>query len=293
MMQKKETIIVGAGIAGLSIAWELFQQNKSFVIYNHQSNLPSASLVAAGTWNPLNFKRLVPTWEINLFLDSMEKFYAQIETFFNVKCFYPIAVKKMHTHKIPASITLAQGVLESGSGRSELALKSNNHFGIKCHTDWSGERVTHDDDEKGECFRKYEYSETSYEDHSAFLTQRKRYEFLFSYGVKEYKKWARGLKDAGYATDPKYPEKLVKIIEDYQLHEFDKIKEKDFKYPKIDKKIDKNPEEIKDKTVLYEVQKGDTLYSISKRFMISIEDLKNRNGLKDYTISIGQKLIIK
>jgi len=210
-----------------------------------------------------------------------------------IEKFAPIAVKKMHTHKIPASITLAQGVLESGSGRSELALKSNNHFGIKCHTDWSGERVTHDDDEKGECFRKYEYSETSYEDHSAFLTQRKRYEFLFSYGVKEYKKWARGLKDAGYATDPKYPEKLVKIIEDYQLHEFDKIKEKDFKYPKIDKKIDKNPEEIKDKTVLYEVQKGDTLYSISKRFMISIEDLKNRNGLKDYTISIGQKLIIK
>jgi flagellum-specific peptidoglycan hydrolase FlgJ len=210
-----------------------------------------------------------------------------------IEKFAPIAVKKMHTHKIPASITLAQGVLESGSGRSELALKSNNHFGIKCHTDWSGERVTHDDDEKGECFRKYEYSETSYEDHSAFLTQRKRYEFLFSYGVKEYKKWARGLKDAGYATDPKYPEKLIKIIEDYQLHEFDKIKEKDFKYPKIDKKIDKNPEEIKDKTVLYEVQKGDTLYSISKRFMISIEDLKNRNGLKDYTISIGQKLIIK
>jgi len=210
-----------------------------------------------------------------------------------IEKFAPIAVKKMHTHKIPASITLAQGVLESGSGRSELALKSNNHFGIKCHTDWSGERVTHDDDEKGECFRKYEYSETSYEDHSAFLTQRKRYEFLFSYGVKEYKKWARGLKDAGYATDPKYPEKLVKIIEDYQLHEFDKIKEKDFKYPKIDKKIDKNPEEIKDKTVLYEVQKGDTLYSITKRFMSSIEDLKNRNGLKDYTISIGQKLIIK
>ena len=95
MMQKKETIIVGAGIAGLSIAWELFQQNKSFVIYNHQSNLPSASLVAAGTWNPLNFKRLVPTWEINLFLDSMEKFYDQTETFFNVKCFYPIAVKKI------------------------------------------------------------------------------------------------------------------------------------------------------------------------------------------------------
>ena len=210
-----------------------------------------------------------------------------------IEKFAPIAVKKMHTHKIPASITLAQGVLESGSGRSELALKSNNHFGIKCHTDWSGERVTHDDDEKGECFRKYEYSETSYEDHSAFLTQRKRYEFLFSYGVKEYKKWARGLKDAGYATDPKYPEKLVKIIEDYQLHEFDNIREKDLKYAKINKKIDKKPEDTSEKIAFYKVKKGDTLYSISKRFMISEEDLKNRNNLKDNTISIGQVLKIQ
>jgi flagellum-specific peptidoglycan hydrolase FlgJ len=210
-----------------------------------------------------------------------------------IEKFAPIAVKKMHTHKIPASITLAQGVLESGSGRSELAMKSNNHFGIKCHTNWTGESVTHDDDEKGECFRKYEYPETSYEDHSAFLTQRKRYEFLFSYSTKDYKKWARGLKDAGYATDPKYPEKLIKIIEDYQLHEFDNIKEKDFKYAKIDEKIDEKLEENIDKTVFYEVQKGDTLYSISKRFMISVEDLKDRNNLKDNTISIGQVLKIK
>ncbi|WP_445749577.1 glucosaminidase domain-containing protein [Polaribacter sp.] len=210
-----------------------------------------------------------------------------------IERFAPIAVKKMHTHKIPASITLAQGVLESGSGRSELALKSNNHFGIKCHTNWTGESVTHDDDEKGECFRKYEFPETSYEDHSAFLTQRKRYEFLFSFGTKDYKKWAKGLKDAGYATDPKYPEKLIKIIEDYKLHEFDDIKEKDMKYAKVDEKIDESPEEKIDKTVLYEVQKGDTLYSISKRFMISVEDLKDRNGLKDNTISIGQVLKIK
>ncbi|MBT3741918.1 MAG: glucosaminidase domain-containing protein, partial [Polaribacter sp.] len=92
----------------------------------------------------------------------------------------PIAVKEMHKNKIPASITLAQGILESGRGRSELALKSNNHFGIKCHTGWNGERVYHDDDEKGECFRKYQYVETSYDDHSAFLTKRKRYAFLFN-----------------------------------------------------------------------------------------------------------------
>lgn len=206
-----------------------------------------------------------------------------------IEKFAPIAVKKMHTHKIPASITLAQGVLESGSGRSELALKSNNHFGIKCHTNWTGESVTHDDDEKGECFRKYEFPETSYEDHSAFLTQRKRYEFLFGFGTKNYKKWARGLKDAGYATDPQYPEKLIKIIEDYQLYKFDGLSEKDIEVS--------NNNEIetskKEANSFYEVQKGDTLYSISKRFMISIEDLKDRNNLKDNTISIGQVLKIK
>jgi flagellum-specific peptidoglycan hydrolase FlgJ len=206
-----------------------------------------------------------------------------------IEKFAPIAVREMHLHNIPASITLAQGVLESGSGRSELALKSNNHFGIKCHTTWTGESVTHDDDEKGECFRKYQYPETSYDDHSAFLTQRKRYEFLFSFGTSDYKKWARGLRDAGYATDKQYPEKLIKIIEDYKLYEFDKIKEKDFKFTKEDfKKEDKN-----DKTTMYEVQKGDTLYSISKRFDISIDDLKKRNNLPDNTISIGQKLLIK
>ena len=116
---------------------------------------------------------------------------------------------------------------------------------------------------------------------------------MFSFGTKDYKKWARGLKDAGYATDPKYPEKLIKIIEDYKLHEFDDVKEKDVKYAKVDEKIDENPEEKIDKNVLYEVQKGDTLYSISKRFMISVEDLKDRNGLKDNTISIGQVLKIK
>ena len=131
-----------------------------------------------------------------------------------IKKYAPIAVKEMHEYKIPASITLAQGILESGKGRSELALKSNNHFGIKCHRGWKGERVYHDDDEKGECFRKYVYPETSYNDHSLFLTQRKRYAFLFNYNITNYKKWAYGLRKAGYATDKKYPVKLLKIIKD-------------------------------------------------------------------------------
>ncbi|NCT10222.1 MAG: LysM peptidoglycan-binding domain-containing protein [Flavobacteriia bacterium] len=206
-----------------------------------------------------------------------------------IQRFAPIAVRKMHVHKIPASITLAQGVLESGSGRSVLALKSNNHFGIKCHTNWTGESVTHDDDEKGECFRKYQYPETSYDDHAAFLTQRKRYAFLFSFKTEDYKKWARGLKDAGYATDVNYPEKIIKIIEDYELYEFDKIKKDDPKYAISNIKY----EEIIKKETTYEVKKGDTLYSISKRFAISLDELKKRNNLKDDIISLGQKLIIQ
>lgn len=199
-----------------------------------------------------------------------------------IERFAPIAVSKMQNYKIPASITLAQGILESGNGRSELALKSNNHFGIKCHTNWTGETVRHDDDEKKECFRKYKHPESSYDDHSAFLTQRKRYAFLFSFGSTDYKKWAYGLKDAGYATDKKYPQKLIKIIEDYKLYEFDKLK----------KKNSTNKNNITQKK-FYEVKKGDTLYSISKRFTTSVEKLKQINRLKDNTISIGQKLIIQ
>ncbi|MEO9569671.1 MAG: glucosaminidase domain-containing protein [Polaribacter sp.] len=210
-----------------------------------------------------------------------------------IRKFAPIAVNEMHKSKIPASITLAQGILESGSGKSELASKSNNHFGIKCHTQWKGERVYHDDDALGECFRKYQYVETSYKDHSAFLTQRKRYAFLFNYNLRDYKKWAKGLKKAGYATDKKYPNKLIKIIETYKLYEFDKIKKKDFKINKSSKKVVKKEETIK-KSVgkYYQVKKGDTLYSIAKRFKTSVAKIKEINGLKSNSIAIDQHLLI-
>jgi flagellum-specific peptidoglycan hydrolase FlgJ len=212
------------------------------------------------------------------------------ETLAYIRAYAPIAVNEMHQYKIPASITLAQGILESGSGRSVLALKSNNHFGIKCHTQWTGERVYHDDDEKGECFRKYQYPETSYNDHSLFLTQRKRYAFLFDYHIRNYKKWAYGLRKAGYATDKKYPVKLLKIISNYKLYEFDKVKKKDFKY----EKPTRNFEETTSLTAkYYQVKKGDTLYAVSRKFKISVELLKKLNNLKDNTISIGQKLVLK
>jgi len=208
-----------------------------------------------------------------------------------IRKYAPLAVHEMHENKIPASITLAQGILESGRGRSELAMKSNNHFGIKCHTGWQGQRVYHDDDEKGECFRKYKYVETSFDDHSKFLTQRRRYAFLFSYGTKDYRKWAKGLRKAGYATDKKYPNKLIKIIEDYKLYEFDDVKKKNFKYKKP--KREKKTKETITKSKSYEVKKGDTLYSISRRFGLSVSELKALNGLTDNTISVGQKLKLK
>ena len=130
-----------------------------------------------------------------------------------------IAVKNMKQHGIPASITLAQGILESGAGNSELARKSNNHFGIKCHN-WEGERVYHDDDAENECFRKYARVEDSFADHSLFL-KRPRYANLFTLEVTDYKGWAHGLRRYGYATNPNYANLLISIIETYELHLYD------------------------------------------------------------------------
>ena len=138
-----------------------------------------------------------------------------------IKKFAPAAVKNMRFYRIPASITLAQGVLESGYGEGTLAKKANNHFGIKCHKGWKGKSISHDDDEKGECFRSYKNPLRSYKDHSLFLVERDRYSSLFKLNRKDYRSWAIGLKAAGYATDPKYAEKLISLIERYKLNRFD------------------------------------------------------------------------
>ena len=132
-----------------------------------------------------------------------------------------LAVEEMYRSGVPASITLAQGLLESGYGLSELAVKGNNHFGIKCHNAWTGAKVYHDDDRKDECFRKYDSPEESFRDHSDFLRYRDRYKFLFDLEPTDYKGWAHGLRKAGYATDPKYPEKLIRLIEEYELYVYD------------------------------------------------------------------------
>lgn len=194
-----------------------------------------------------------------------------------------IAKEEMVQYGIPASITLAQGILESGAGRSALSKKSNNHFGIKCHKGWTGQRVYHDDDELQECFRKYKDPKYSFRDHSLFLTQRSRYEELFSYKKNDYKSWAKGLRKAGYATDPKYPQKLINIIETYQLYSYD---------VEVLGKKNKRKKEKSSKVKTYSVQKGDTLYSISRKFDITIDALKRYNGLVSNTISIGQELYV-
>ncbi|HTF05832.1 MAG TPA: glucosaminidase domain-containing protein [Bacteroidia bacterium] len=133
------------------------------------------------------------------------------------------AIREMQLFKVPASITLAQGMLESDNGNSALAVYANNHFGIKCHKEWTGETYTQDDDTKDECFRKYGTVYDSYVDHSEFLKSRPRYASLFELKLTDYKGWAKGLKSAGYATDPKYADRLIDIIERYKLHEFDKL----------------------------------------------------------------------
>lgn len=184
-----------------------------------------------------------------------------------------IAMDEMIQYGIPASITLAQGILESGAGKGRLAVEANNHFGIKCH-DWNGKKIYHDDDKEQECFRKYDNPEYSYRDHSLFLKNRGRYSFLFDFDKDNYKEWAKGLKKAGYATDPKYPQKLIDLIERYELYKFDNIV-------------------LKKKNKIYKVKKGDTLYSISVRFNMPVDLIIKINNLETEEINVGDTLIIK
>lgn len=141
------------------------------------------------------------------------------------------AVSEMYHSGIPASITLAQGLLESSAGQSYLAVYANNHFGIKCHRDWKGERAYRNDDARHECFRKYKKVADSYRDHSDFLRYRDRYKFLFEYELTDYKSWAYGLKKAGYATDPSYAAKLIDVIERYELYRYDRMKPGEVRTP--------------------------------------------------------------
>jgi LysM repeat protein/uncharacterized FlgJ-related protein len=251
-----------------------------------------------------------------------------------IETFKTVAIEEMNKYGIPASITLAQGILESGSGNSSLAKYANNHFGIKCTSDWNGKGYYKDDDKADDCFRVYKDARESYKDHSAFL-KRKRYSFLFELDKNDYKNWARGLKQAGYATNPKYPDLLIGVIDRYQLYQYDqsesekdKIKREDKVFSEINanipnekkkftpvetppsKEVVKTPDTLRISTPVvtdsttqadtapvfkpgtYTVKQGDTLYNISKRFNIPVDDLKLLNNISDTGIKIGQKLVL-
>ena len=207
-----------------------------------------------------------------------------------IKTYSDLAVQHQKKYKIPASITLAQGLLESGAGQSDLARRSNNHFGIKCHSDWRGGRVYHDDDLRGECFRKYKRVEDSYEDHSKFLL-RSRYERLFDLKITDYKGWARGLQKCGYATDRAYANKLIKVIEDYELYRYDtgkghKISQKERekqKYPKLRYTI------YRTFGLLYVYAKeNDSFDRIAQSLDFKVKDLKKFNEVpEDFPLQKG------
>ena len=230
-----------------------------------------------------------------------------------------LAVKEMERTGVPASIKIAQGIHETNAGKSDLVLQSNNHFGIKCKSSWTGEKVYHNDDEEGECFRKYDNATASYLDHSDYLKSQPRYAFLFEYDTNDYAAWAWGLKKAGYATNPIYAQTLIKYIEAYQLNELNKFAEKEEDLENYFEKIRNKPlqvvannsklmepEEIDNpqKTVkekpgkrikvkkTHVVKRGDSLYSLSKKYGTTVDALKKVNRLKKEALQVGQKIKI-
>ncbi len=208
------------------------------------------------------------------------------------------AIEQMRKWKIPASITLAQGILESGAGQSRLATKGNNHFGIKCHG-WTGRTIYHDDDAKGECFRAYNSAFESYEDHSRFLSTGQRYSSLFKLKITDYKGWANGLKAAGYATNPKYPQQLIDIIQLYKLYEYDKTK----KYDKFLTEHTKAPTgpvqtlhliKIYNKNYYIVARRGDTFRSIGDETDISYKKIARYNERdRDDELTEGETIWLK
>lgn len=222
-----------------------------------------------------------------------------------------IAIREMERTGIPASITLAQGILESGCGESELALNANNHFGIKCHKEWDGDTYTMDDDEKDECFRKYKNAEQSWIDHSEFLISRPRYAGLFSLKTTDYRAWAKGLKAAGYATNPKYADLLIKIIEEEELYKYDRnIKHPTGAAPAPTITVEefaesvssqnrqesvsyRNREEMRNGIICIEAVAGDNYSKIANYYGIKLKKLLQYNDKTDTNLKIGQLVYLK
>lgn len=221
--------------------------------------------------------------------------FAQTNTEVYIDTWHATAVQNMNRYGIPASIILAQGILESGSGQSMLAQEANNHFGIKCHRDWNGRKVYKDDDAKDECFRAYKKSEESFDDHAEFLKNRSRYASLFELKITDYKAWAKGLKKAGYATNPKYDKLLINLIERYQLYRYDQMQnysgeKADSAFERIELLVNRSPNRVK-----YVVARpGDTYERIGEITDRKVKELLKYNELRyDDTLAVGQVIYLQ
>ncbi len=219
-----------------------------------------------------------------------------------IEQYRPVAISEMENYGIPASITLAQGLLESANGNSELAVYANNHFGIKATSDWKGKTILKDDDRIDDVFRSYQSADESFRDHSEFLL-RKRYAALFDLDKDDYKGWAHGLKQAGYATNPRYAYLLIDLVERYELHQYDRSENKVEKIVR-EEKVFKEIEEQQEKEVviaeakppvkmdIHTVASGDTVYNICKRYGLSAEELRTLNSLSGDRLTPGQLLLV-
>jgi hypothetical protein len=218
-----------------------------------------------------------------------------------IETYKATAIAEMKRSGVPASITLAQGMHESENGNSYLAVEGNNHFGIKCHN-WVGEKLFKDDDQKNECFRKYNNASDSYRDHSDFLVNGSRYNFLFDYKVTDYKSWANGLKKAGYATNPKYPTLIIKLIEDFNLNALDeggdwvKPKKKDTKPAESEfavKAIGRTILKRNDLEYIV-VKKGDNIDDLAEELSMFKWEIRRYNELtRDSVIREGQTIYLQ
>jgi len=218
-----------------------------------------------------------------LILSAQKKVQAYVDY---INQYKDLAIKEKDRYKIPASITLAQGIIESAAGTSELARASNNHFGIKCHSDWTGEFVYRRDDTPNDCFRKYNTVEESFEDHAKFLLKYPRYAVLFTYDIRDYISWAKGLQTCGYATNPGYANSLIRVIEGYDLYQYD---EKSYPENNVKSKNEKNknPALLRDIYLCYNMlyiiaKENDSFERISDETGFKVKDLAKYNEVPDY-----------
>ncbi len=274
MLKKVSLLLVFVSVVACTTTKPVVRTTKSAPSSNDNRKTAVQKTPTTGVTTTPNSEVLTATSNVKVTTEIVLKYITD---------FKDIAKTNMAQYGVPASITLAQGILESGSGLGSLSQRANNHFGIKCHKEWSGPSVRHDDDEAQECFRKYDHPNESYRDHSLFLTSRSRYAGLFALPKDDYKAWAIGLKAAGYATDPKYPDKLISLIERYELQRYDaEVLGIANRYSKSDGAAANYK--------VYTVVQGDTLFAIARRFNLTVDEIKKKNNLKDSDLLIGQTL---